>query len=338
MEILKESISEFKSHNFASSQALTSHEKFIERLKTFDLYKWFAKPSNYSPIECARRGWINSNKDTLKCVSCSKLFFAYTTRLKPLKSELLIENHNANCPWRTLTVPESSINVDVIDKEKALENFKKYLNSFENMQKLPVLPDNENFAFTNDELCKLETSSHASITKFILASCGWTFKNGLNTLRCEKCLRCVGLWLYKSEDENLEEVESIIYKIINKIELINHDGTNNENIENIDSGDGAPKKRKLSMYLKESNSELPLSRKNFFDQVNEHHSWCPWLNYADDKKMNMCQINFQLIKAHYTHTENADSVKAEYGEISMEKVKMIQKMLVGSTSAYLYSS
>ena len=47
----------------------------------------------------------------------------------------------------------------------------------------------------------------------------------------------------------MEEVESIIYKIINKIELINHDGTNNENIENIDSGDGAPKKRKLSMYL-----------------------------------------------------------------------------------------
>lgn len=39
MEALKESISEFKSHNFASPQALNSHEKFIERLKTFDVRK-----------------------------------------------------------------------------------------------------------------------------------------------------------------------------------------------------------------------------------------------------------------------------------------------------------
>lgn len=44
----------------------------------------------------------------------------------------------------------------------------------------------------------------------------------------------------------MEEVESVIYKIINKIEMNNNDDTNNENME---TGDGAPKKRKLSMYL-----------------------------------------------------------------------------------------
>ena len=57
---------------------LNSFEKFEQRLKTFKIFKWFAKPIEFSPIECAKHGWINLTKDTLKCVVCSNLFYYYT--------------------------------------------------------------------------------------------------------------------------------------------------------------------------------------------------------------------------------------------------------------------
>jgi hypothetical protein len=101
MHSLNDSLEECKKINF-NTKSLQSYEKYLQRLKTFEvnipkfkfnfyiltfslsfyhlskLYKWFSKPVEFSPIECARHGWINLTKDTLKCVICSNLFYFYT--------------------------------------------------------------------------------------------------------------------------------------------------------------------------------------------------------------------------------------------------------------------
>lgn len=107
MKSLNESLNEYKKIKL-NSKSMQSYEKYLHRLRTFEvfflnflflkyfdilidldfskLFKWFAKPAEFSPIECAKHGWINLNKDTLKCVVCSSLFYFYSQ--SPLKSVL----------------------------------------------------------------------------------------------------------------------------------------------------------------------------------------------------------------------------------------------------------
>ncbi|KAF9351759.1 hypothetical protein BGX26_010270 [Mortierella sp. AD094] len=44
-----------------------SREQFHERLETFKPSTWFDKPKIVSPVECAKRGWINKGNDRLEC-------------------------------------------------------------------------------------------------------------------------------------------------------------------------------------------------------------------------------------------------------------------------------
>ena len=96
------------------------------------MFKWFAKPDAFSPIECARRGWTNFSKDTLKCVTCSNINYLYSKSVNSCNFKIfqnlikyilncnifstateetsnndpniLVVKHNQNCPWRTLAV------------------------------------------------------------------------------------------------------------------------------------------------------------------------------------------------------------------------------------------
>jgi hypothetical protein len=108
MESLKKSADEHKKVSIPSN-SLQCHDKYIERLKTFDvtliflirnsnssklfiikLCKWFAKPKSYSPIECAKHGWYNYSQNTLKCVSCANLFYVYTPKHQKLNKSIMM--------------------------------------------------------------------------------------------------------------------------------------------------------------------------------------------------------------------------------------------------------
>jgi hypothetical protein len=43
------------------------HKAFLERVSTFSIGTWFAKPKIIGTLECARHGWINTQPDQLKC-------------------------------------------------------------------------------------------------------------------------------------------------------------------------------------------------------------------------------------------------------------------------------
>eukprot|EP01024_Parvocaulis_polyphysoides_P048881 TRINITY_DN4688_c1_g1_i1.p2 TRINITY_DN4688_c1_g1~~TRINITY_DN4688_c1_g1_i1.p2 ORF type:complete len:129 (-),score=9.83 TRINITY_DN4688_c1_g1_i1:398-727(-) len=83
-----------------------SYGGMFSRLTSFQAFSWFGKPQPLSPIECARRGWINETVDTLKCQLCEERIFVppeYFSNQKNYEKNLkqsvtsLVANHSAKC-------------------------------------------------------------------------------------------------------------------------------------------------------------------------------------------------------------------------------------------------
>jgi hypothetical protein len=53
----------------------------------------------------------------------------------------LVENHNLNCPWRIVSVPDKIIDVEIYDWPKAIEFFLKYRNTFSKCKQIPIIED-----------------------------------------------------------------------------------------------------------------------------------------------------------------------------------------------------
>ncbi|KAG8379378.1 hypothetical protein BUALT_Bualt07G0082400 [Buddleja alternifolia] len=72
---------EVRSHGQVASQAPSCRPwdrgDLFRRLSTFKSMTWFAKPQVLSPLDCARKGWVNVDIDTLRCTSCdARLLFS----------------------------------------------------------------------------------------------------------------------------------------------------------------------------------------------------------------------------------------------------------------------
>ncbi|KAJ0890078.1 putative Zinc finger, C3HC [Helianthus annuus] len=83
-------------------------EDLLKRLATFKSMTWFAKPEVVSAVNCARRGWINVDTDTIACESCgARLFFSTPSswaqeqveKAASVFSLKLNSGHKLLCPW-----------------------------------------------------------------------------------------------------------------------------------------------------------------------------------------------------------------------------------------------
>ncbi|KAK7330215.1 hypothetical protein VNO77_24402 [Canavalia gladiata] len=81
---------------------------FMRRLATFKSISWFAKPKIVSAVNCARRGWINVDIDTIVCEACgARLLFSTPASWNQQQVEkaalvfsLKLDNgHKLLCPW-----------------------------------------------------------------------------------------------------------------------------------------------------------------------------------------------------------------------------------------------
>merc|ERR1719440_2294185 len=70
----------------------------VWRLATFRAATWFHKPLELSPIECARRGFVNSGHNEIQCEVCGvkSTYHGQTPGQSP--SAWLVECHGAFCP------------------------------------------------------------------------------------------------------------------------------------------------------------------------------------------------------------------------------------------------
>ncbi|XP_010925035.1 uncharacterized protein [Elaeis guineensis] len=80
----------------------------MRRLATFKAMTWFGKPKVISPVNCARRGWINVEMDVIACEACgTRLLFSTPSswtmqqveKAAAVLSLKLDNGHKLLCPW-----------------------------------------------------------------------------------------------------------------------------------------------------------------------------------------------------------------------------------------------
>ncbi|CAH2036198.1 unnamed protein product [Thlaspi arvense] len=105
----------------------------MRRLATFKSMTWFAKPQVISAVNCARRGWVNVDTDTIACESCgAHLYFSAPSSWSKQQVEKaasvfslkLDSGHKLLCPWiensceETLSEFPSMSPQDLVDRHE----------------------------------------------------------------------------------------------------------------------------------------------------------------------------------------------------------------------------
>ncbi|XP_051147816.1 uncharacterized protein LOC127262976 [Andrographis paniculata] len=120
----------------------------FRRLATFKSMTWFAKPQVVSPLECARRGWVNIDADTISCTSCDArlLFstpFAWTHqqvgKAAMVFSLKLESGHKLLCPWINNICTEELARFPILSSDSLIEDYKKRFLSLSHLLALPVI-------------------------------------------------------------------------------------------------------------------------------------------------------------------------------------------------------
>ena len=103
----------------------------FRRLKTFKASTWFAKPDPISAEECARRGWQNTDVDTITCESCKAVVSCpIAMQLLPDEAHKAAEQyakkigeaHAVACPWRSAACSATLLRFPQLPKVSQLVN------------------------------------------------------------------------------------------------------------------------------------------------------------------------------------------------------------------------
>ncbi|CAA0818406.1 C3HC zinc finger-like [Striga hermonthica] len=136
-------------------------DDFFRRLSTFKSTTWFAKPQVVSPLECARRGWINIDMDTIACASCDARILFSTPSVWTqqqgkqyfYESKILLQfekaaavfslklesGHKLLCPWINNACGEELAQFPIVSSTELIENYKKCFLALSNLIALPVI-------------------------------------------------------------------------------------------------------------------------------------------------------------------------------------------------------
>ncbi|KAI3454886.1 hypothetical protein Pfo_011548 [Paulownia fortunei] len=123
-------------------------DDLFRRLSTFKSMTWFAKPQVVSPLECARRGWVNVDMDTIACASCdARLLFSTPSAWTQQQVEkaamvfgLKLESgHKLLCPWINNACMEERAQFPIVSRAGLIEDYKKRFFSLSQLIALPVI-------------------------------------------------------------------------------------------------------------------------------------------------------------------------------------------------------
>ncbi|KAL7099085.1 hypothetical protein ACP275_09G059700 [Erythranthe tilingii] len=146
-------------------------DDLLRRLSTFKSMSWFAKPQVVSPLECARRGWVNVDMDTIACASCdSRLFFSTPstwTRQQVEKAAMVFSlklesGHKLLCPWTNSACEEELAQFPILSSDGLIEDYKKRFFSLSQLTALPVISQLAIDNMSSSELEKFLSESSAS--------------------------------------------------------------------------------------------------------------------------------------------------------------------------------
>ncbi|KAG6584377.1 NIPA-like protein, partial [Cucurbita argyrosperma subsp. sororia] len=119
-----------------------------KRLTTFKSMTWFGKPKVVNPINCARRGWINVDMDTIACESCgARLLFSTPSSWNQQQVEkaalvfsLKLDNgHKLLCPWIDNACDEALANFPPTPPPTLVNKFRERCSMLLHLSALPVI-------------------------------------------------------------------------------------------------------------------------------------------------------------------------------------------------------
>ncbi|CAH9092885.1 unnamed protein product [Cuscuta europaea] len=161
---------------------------FYSRLATFKAMLWFGKPQVISALNCARRGWINIDMDTIACEACGvRLLFScppswslqQVDKAASVFSLKLDSGHKLLCPWVDNACDEKLAHFPQMPTTILVEEYKSRCSSLVQLVALPMIsPAVINFLRSTrlEEFLKVST---------ILESVNSTERLGTDGLRSE---------------------------------------------------------------------------------------------------------------------------------------------------------
>ncbi|KAJ8760805.1 hypothetical protein K2173_021843 [Erythroxylum novogranatense] len=120
----------------------------LRRLSTFKPSNWVGKPKAASSLACAQRGWMSSDVDKIVCESCDGcLNFALSPSWSPAEvenageafSKQLVVGHQASCPWKGNSCPESLVQFPPTPQSALIAGYKDRCDGLLQFQFLPVI-------------------------------------------------------------------------------------------------------------------------------------------------------------------------------------------------------
>eukprot|EP01112_Ceratiomyxa_fruticulosa_P006357 TRINITY_DN1714_c0_g1_i2.p1 TRINITY_DN1714_c0_g1~~TRINITY_DN1714_c0_g1_i2.p1 ORF type:complete len:485 (+),score=105.08 TRINITY_DN1714_c0_g1_i2:104-1558(+) len=204
---------------------------YQNRVSTFSISNWFAKPHCIDPLTCARFGWVNKDTDLLECLSCkNRVYFKFPSTLslsqleknaEVFKVSLEKEAHKVGCPWIDNSSPSLFSSLPSTDKSLIDDYATRCKNIYQHLQSYPLIESKvlseieksldgkidklgtENEDDVLDVLVKEAGLPNASDTKdrvaCLLSLSGWNSKEE-NSLCCDICQRTVGCWNFVKLD------------------------------------------------------------------------------------------------------------------------------------------
>ncbi|PRQ16451.1 putative Zinc finger, C3HC [Rosa chinensis] len=118
----------------------------MRRVATFKSMTWFAKPKVVSALNCARRGWVNIDVDTIACESCrARVLFSTPSSWNQQQVEkaalvfsLKLDNgHKMLCPWIDNACDEMLAEFPPTPPPVLVDKFRERCSA---ILQLPVLP------------------------------------------------------------------------------------------------------------------------------------------------------------------------------------------------------
>jgi hypothetical protein len=148
-------------------------EEFIKRLRSFKLSTWMMKPKELSPVECAKRGYVNTSKDTITCTHCG----AYFNSAIYYEGNIL-QMHSEYCKL-SLPITLSYSECDYF----SVSSYTLRLSSFSTIEVLPaiIFPS----LLPETAISTLFPTFPKIYLKTIYALFGWTA--GFSRVHCELC-------------------------------------------------------------------------------------------------------------------------------------------------------
>ncbi|TPX35725.1 hypothetical protein SmJEL517_g01975 [Synchytrium microbalum] len=239
-----------------------SDDGLAARLSTFKIclhvdLTWFNKPTDLSPVTCARHGWINHAADTLACTECQhRLICAFNTLLdddgvKAMTSkfvEQLTSQHGRACIWRLTAIDESLYRFPLKSSSSTRSAFQNRFKSFvalppSSIPQTACSLDQDTIAQIHNHTTTTTTSTILDVEKscITLSLYGWLAEEqgGLRFAKCLLCMRSAGLWNF----------ESVVPG----------------------STSSAPRTKRVKIDDVEDDAES-------FDVLSQHRSFCPWIS------------------------------------------------------------